>query len=241
MKHAITILELYAQHNELNAPLHDREGEADQARLCREQADDYRKAIAVLEHACAPTEAVAKADARIFIGQPDSEAGNADPCNEALAAIEVMMLAQARQSASMALDCMRKNDIEGARFFAKDGVRLLEEAKKLVETKWNADVVLEDALESASKAFAEDDSGLTAPRITPADIEASIAIPIHGLTNEKRQETDPDARYRHVGVVEEIGGDNYFDIGAQMVDGVMDLPIGVRLYVRVSDDGVGQS
>lgn len=70
MKHAITILELYAQHNELNAPLHDREGEADQARLCREQADDYREAIAVLEHACAPDEVVAlsETDAGWIVG-----------------------------------------------------------------------------------------------------------------------------------------------------------------------------
>lgn len=240
MKHAIELLRIHTEHAEHNSKVMEMEGKITKAKMCREQENDYREAIAVLDRACAPAEAVAMADARIFIGQPDSEAGNADPCNEALAAIEVMMLAQARQSASMALDCMRKNDIEGARFFAKDGVRLLEEAKKLAETKWNADVVLEDALESASKAFAEDDSGPTAPRITPADIEASIAIPIHGLTNEKRQETDPDARYRHVGDVEASGGID-FDIGAQMVDGVTELPIGARLYVRVSDDGVGQS
>lgn len=174
MNYAIALLIAQAETAENNAPLLDMEGEHTRAQTCRNQAAEYRKAAASLDRACAPTETVANADARIFIGQPDSEAGNADPCNEALAAIEVMMLAQARQSASMALDCMRKNDIEGARFFAKDGVRLLEEAKKLVETKWNADVVLEDALESASKAFAEDDSGQTAPRITPADIEANI-------------------------------------------------------------------
>lgn len=59
MKHAITILELYAQHNELNAPLHDKDGESVQAANCREQADHCRKAIAVLEHACAPKETVA--------------------------------------------------------------------------------------------------------------------------------------------------------------------------------------
>lgn len=175
MKHAIELLRIHTEHAEHNSKVMELEGKITKAKMCREQENDYREAIAVLDRACAPAEAVAMADARIFIGQPDSEAGNADPCNEALAAIEVMMLAQARQSASMALDCMRKNDIEGARFFAKDGVRLLEEAKKLAETKWNADVVLEDALESASKAFAEDDSGPTAPRITPADIEANIA------------------------------------------------------------------
>lgn len=183
MKHAITILELYAQHNELNAPLHDREGEADQARLCREQADDYRKAIAALDRECAPDEVVAlsETDAGWIVG-------------------------------------------------------VIAEPKAPNEKLMAAKKAYDDEIEQKIQ-----EKGLTAPRITPADIEASIAIPIHGLTNEKRQETDPDARYRHVGVVEEIGGDNYFDIGAQMVDGVMDLPIGVRLYVRVSDDGVGQS
>lgn len=116
MKHAITILELYAQHNELNAPLHDREGEADQARLCREQADDYRKAIAVLEHACAPTETVAlsETDAEWIVGAiAEPKAPN----------------------------------------------------EKLMAAKKSYDNAIEQKIQ---------DKGLTAPRITPADIEANI-------------------------------------------------------------------
>lgn len=49
MNQAIAILTATAETAENNAPIHEREGNLEQAQLCRETARDCREAIEVLD------------------------------------------------------------------------------------------------------------------------------------------------------------------------------------------------
>jgi hypothetical protein len=49
MKHALAVLQIAFDMHNTNAPIHDAEGDPEQAQLCREVAEDCREVMAMLE------------------------------------------------------------------------------------------------------------------------------------------------------------------------------------------------